>query len=236
MHAGRQAIGQARIIHFSRKRCSNKTRLSKFIAIFRSFIRTAAPFFQFGENHTRTESFDTTGSAQFNSSIYNWQRQSDKKRLREKKKSGSVETHCCSFECDQRHKMSLLPGHFFTCDCFPLFPLSTIFQTFSLYMWRYTFPSQHFFFFIYTGIVVIRGSSFEKSMPMHFTLIAETMMCTVLLLKSNILYFAKFKFDRFDILAMLNWLACKNVHNRQHCKFRWCLLIASVMSHELMTL
>lgn len=105
------------------------------------------PFFQFRENHTRTESFDTTGSAQFNSSIYNWQQQSDKKRLREKKKSGSVETHCSSFECDQRHKMSLLPGHFFTCDCFPLFPLSTIFQTFSLYMWRYTFPSYHFFLF-----------------------------------------------------------------------------------------
>lgn len=68
-----------------------------------------------------------------------------KKRLREKK-SGRVETHCCSFEWDQRHKMSLLPGHFFTCDCFPLFPLSTIFQTFPLYMWRYTFPSHHFFF------------------------------------------------------------------------------------------
>lgn len=61
-------------------------------------------------------------------------RATKKKIARKQKKSGCVETHCCSFECDQRHKMSLLPGHFFTCDCFPLFPLSTIFQTFSLYM------------------------------------------------------------------------------------------------------
>lgn len=68
--------------------------------------------------------------------------------------------------------------------------------TFSLVIVFHFFPCQQYFkrshficdgthfplttsFFYFTGIVVIRGSSFEKFMPMHFTLIAETMMCTV---------------------------------------------------------
>lgn len=84
MHAGRQLDRHGSFISREKDAQTKQGYPNSLLFFAHSFV-VLFPFFQFRENHTRTESFDTTGSAQFNSSIYNWQRQSDKKRLREKK-------------------------------------------------------------------------------------------------------------------------------------------------------